>query len=331
VGIWAGAGSLALASGPVLGGLLIIHFGWRSIFYINVPLGLLGIWWTVRFAPDARQAKGRSVDSWGQITAILAIAALAIAITHAGSAGFANRFVIVSFILALVMIFGFVAIERGVAHPMMPLHLFHSKTFSVAAILGLIINLVFYGVLFVLSLFFQTVHGYSALQAGMAFLPTTVVIMLTNLMSGRWIGQLGARKVILIGLSLAAVGYGCLWTVMVDTPYPIIALHLIVAGIGTALTIPSLTVVTLASAKGESAGIVSGVFNAARQVGGLLGVALFGSMISNKAMAGFITGLHHTAALSAALLLLSLLAIGFYIHDLQEQPPVVNVEEVMMG
>jgi MFS transporter, DHA2 family, methylenomycin A resistance protein len=330
VGIWAGAGSLALAAGPVLGGFLIVHFGWRSIFYINLPVGLLGIWLTLQHAPKDQSAGGRGVDLPGQIAAIVAIGGLTAAITRAGGTSLTERGVLAEFSFAVLAAIVFLLVEQKSSHPMVPLSLFSDSSFSVASAVGLAVNFVFYGMLFLLSLFFQTVQSYSALAAGLAFLPITVVIMLTNIVSGRLNGTLGPKKVITAGLIFAAVGYGWLATITAQSPYRSLLVQLLVAGIGIALTIPSLTVVSLSTAKGTSTGIVSAVFNTARQVGGLLGVAVLGSLVSNRQGEAFVAGFHTATWITAAILTGSLLLSIVFIRSKAQAVPEELVEEIAM-
>ena len=172
VGIWAACASIALSAGPLIGGVLVQVLNWRAIFYINAPLGLLGILLTLRHAAETPRTP-RRLDLPGQALAIVALAALAAALIAAGRDGFANPLVISGLAVASLGGLVFVWVEAGSGEPMLPLGLFRSRTFAATVSIGLMISIAFYGLIFVLSLYFQSVRGYSVLATGAAFAPTT--------------------------------------------------------------------------------------------------------------------------------------------------------------
>ena len=276
VGLWAGAGSLAIAGGPVLGGALISHAGWRSIFLINLPIGLLGIWLTSRYAPRSRPAEKRGLDLAGQVLAALMLIFLTGAVTQVGALGWSSPWVFGGLIAGVALLAAFLLIELRSSHPMMPLEMFGNRSFATATLVGTTVNFVFYGLIFVLSLFFQTVQGKSALETGLAFVPMTALIMAVNIIAGRLIGRFGLRPVMLAGLGAASLGYATMMFIRAGSSYLAIAPSFILAGVGIALTVPSVMTAALLGASPGRAGIASGVLNAARQVGGAIGVALFG-------------------------------------------------------
>lgn len=191
---------------------------------------------------------------------------------------------------------------------MMPLDLFRNPTFSTATYVGIVANFVFYGLVFVFSLFFQVVQGKSALATGLAFVPLTGFIMFVNVAAGRLIGRFGIRPVILAGLFTASVGYGAMLLINASTTYVAITPIFALAGIGMALTVPSVMTAALAGAASGQAGIATGVLNSARQVGGAAGVALFGSAIGAAGPDGFILGMRISVVLATVALLSALLA-----------------------
>jgi DHA2 family methylenomycin A resistance protein-like MFS transporter len=171
VGIWAGVAGVALASGPVIGGLLIASIGWRTIFFINLPLGLLGIWLTTRYATESTQSRDRPLDLAGQTAAVIAVAALAAAMIEGGAIGWGNALVLAGFGIFVSAAACFLAIEARRTNPMLPLSFFRNRNFAAASVVGLLINLAFYGLIFVLSLYFQQIKKFTPLITGLAFMP----------------------------------------------------------------------------------------------------------------------------------------------------------------
>jgi DHA2 family methylenomycin A resistance protein-like MFS transporter len=297
VAIWAAIGGLALAAGPVVGGILVDRLGWPSIFFINLPLGIVGIWLTLRHAPSAAHPGRRGLDPAGQILAIVALAGLTVLFIQSGPLGWTHPLVIASGVAVVVATTAFIVVEDRSADPMLPLTLFRSGAVSASCLVGLLTNFAFYGLMFVLSLFFQSVKGFTPLQAGLAFLPMTALVTVGNLVSGWLTAHYGARLPMVAGQAVAAVGYLALAGISGDTSYGAIVGPLLAAGFGTSLTVPSMTAAVLAHVERQRAGIASGVLNAARQIGGVIGVGAFGSLIA--AHGGDLIGGMHLAQLAA--------------------------------
>jgi DHA2 family methylenomycin A resistance protein-like MFS transporter len=301
VGLWAAGASAALAGGPLIGGLLTSTLGWRSIFFINAPIGLLGIVLTLRWAEDTPHSREGGVDLAGQLAGVLALTALAAAMIEGGSRGFGDPWVLGGFALAVFAGGAFVLIEARGAHPMLPLTLFRSTTFSIASAIGLLINVSFYGLIFVLSLYFQRVQHFSSLQTGLAFAPMTAAIMAANLLSGRLARQLGAGRLIASGALLIAAGCGALLSAGAESSYPSLLFQLLAIGLGLGLIVPAMTSSLLGSVERSRSGVASGTLNSARQTGSVIGVALFGSLIAGNG--GLVSGLHLALAISVGLLI----------------------------
>ncbi|CAO3438463.1 Uncharacterized MFS-type transporter [Azospirillum endophyticum] len=313
VGLWAGAGSLALAGGPVLGGALIAHVGWRSIFLINLPLGLIGACLSLRYAPRSERPLKRGADPGGQIIVAIALTCVTGALTQAGALGWSHPLILGGLIAGGVLFAAFLRIEARITHPMMPLELFGNPAFSTALFVGTVINFVYYGLIFVFSLFFQMVQGKSALATGLAFLPLTALIMFVNVIAGNLISRFGLRPVMLAGLTVATVGYVAMLSIQANSSYAAIAPTFIAAGVGIALTVPSVMTAALAGASPARAGIGAGVLNSARQIGGAIGVALFGSIIGAVGPNSFVLGMHISIALTGAALVAALLVAFAFI------------------
>jgi MFS transporter, DHA2 family, methylenomycin A resistance protein len=307
VSIWAAGASVALSAGPVVGGLIVAGIGWRSIFFINVPIGLFGIWLAWHHASETTVSAQRRLDPVGQLLAIFALADLATVMIEGGTMGWIHPVILAGFSLFGVATAAFIFIESCAESPMLPLHLFRDWTFTVTTLIGWTINVTFYGLIFVLSLFFQQIQHYSALETGLAFLPMTGVVLAANLLSGRITSRIGARIPIVIGQ--IAMLAGCIALLMIEqkTPYWEIFGQMSAIGAGIGLTVPAVTSALLSTVDKTQSGIASGVLNAARQAGSVIGVALFGSLIAQQGH--FVAGFRMSLIISGAILLLtSLLA-----------------------
>ena len=195
IGRWAVGASAALSAGPLVGGVLTATLGWRAIFFINAPIGMIGVLLTARFASETSRTADRGVDPWGQLAAILGLTLLAAATIRGGSDGFGSATVLGGYAIAAAAGAAFVVIEARRARPMLPLRLFRCAAFGAGTAIGLLINVAFYGLIFVFSLFFQRAQHFSALQAGLAFAPMTVSIMAANAAAGRLHERFGTRAV----------------------------------------------------------------------------------------------------------------------------------------
>ena len=314
VSIWAGVASVALAGGPVIGGALIASVGWRAIFLINLPLGLLGIALTGRYASESTRSRERPLDLEGQAAAIVAVAALAAAMIEGGAIGWGDPLVIAGFGAFVVIGALFLAIEARRAYPMLPLSFFRNRTSVAANLVGLLINVAFYGLIFDLSLYFQQVRAFTPLTTGLAFVPMTAIVLAANLFAGRAHAWLGARPLMVAGQ--ATFGSGCVFLVAIgaDTPYGGLWWPMLMLGAGIGLTVPPMTSVLLATVNRTQSGVASGVLNTARQVGSVIGVALFGSLIAAD-RDRFISGLHLGLYISAAALLVGAVTALIAIRD----------------
>jgi MFS transporter, DHA2 family, methylenomycin A resistance protein len=303
VGAWATGGAAALAAGPLVGGLLIAALGWRSIFFINVPIGAVGWWLTHRYAAETQPAGDRGLDLPGQLTAVITLTALAGATIEAGRTGFGTPLVIGGYLVAAAAAIAFVVVEHSRARPMLPLGLFRSRSFSAALAIGFLINVVFYGLIFALSLFLQRHEGLSPLSAGLAFLPATVAIMASNLIAARAIRAAGTRRVIAAGAILMGIGclamFGLLSIHITGLVGPLVG-ALSVTGFGIGLIAVPITSALLGSVQTSQSGVASGTLTAFRQTGSVLGVAVFGSLLAGMSVSA---GLRTATAIAVGLML----------------------------
>jgi DHA2 family methylenomycin A resistance protein-like MFS transporter len=307
VGIWAAGASLALTAGPLVGGGLIVLVGWRSIFLVNLPIGLAGLWPTWRYASETTRSPQREIDLPGQLAAIAALGCLAGAIIESGTLGGSHPLVIAGFAASVVLAILFVVRERRAAQPMLPLSLFSHRMFALTSLVGLLVNVAFYGLIFVFSLYFQRINGMSPLATGLAFVPMMGAVLPVNLVAARVAERVGAPVTIAAGAALAAGGCLALLGIGQGTPYWATCGQLIVIGCGLGLLVPPLTSTLLGSVEKSRSGIAAGVLNATRQTGSVLGVALFGALVGRAN--AFVAGAHASLAISAALLLVGGAAI----------------------
>jgi MFS transporter, DHA2 family, methylenomycin A resistance protein len=307
VGIWAAGASLALTAGPPVGGGLIALIGWRSIFLVNLPIGLAGLWLTWRYASETPRSPQREIDLPGQTAAIAALGCLAGAIIEGGALGWSHPAVIAGFAAAAVLAVLFVFAEMRASQPMLPLTLFGHRMFALTSLVGLLVNVAFYGLIFVFSLYFQRVNGMSPFATGLAFVPMMGAVLPVNLVAARVAERVGAPLTIAAGATLAAAGCLALLGIRLGTGYWAMGVQLIVIGAGLGLLVPPLTSTLLGSVGKSRSGIAAGVLNSTRQTGSVLGVALFGSLVGQSG--AFIAGAHASLIISACLLLAAAAAI----------------------
>ncbi|HEY1619946.1 MAG TPA: MFS transporter [Streptosporangiaceae bacterium] len=286
---WAAGASVALSAGPIIGGLLIAALDWRAVFLINLPIGTAGLWLTWRHVPETPTAR-HSFDLGGQATAIIALGALAWALIEGGAAGFASPAVLAAFALAAAGLAAFLVIEARRRDSMLPLGLFRRPAFAAPAFLGLLVNIAFYGLIFVFSLLWQEQDGYSALRTGLAFVPMTASVLVANLVTRRLAALIGTRPVILVGLAGMAAGCAGLLFAGPGTPFAAIVGQQVLLGGGIGLLVPPMTSTIMGSVERSRSGVASGTLSAMRQAGSVLGVAVFGSLIA--AGRHFSTGFH---------------------------------------
>src|SRR6266849_629237 len=239
VGIWAAGASLALISGPLIGGGLIALIGWRSIFLVNLPIGLAGLWLSWRYATETTRHQQREVDLPGQAAAVAALGCLAGAIIEGGTLGWRDPLVIAGLAASAVLAILFVWQERRAPQPMLPLSLFRHRLFALTALVGLLVNVAFYGLIFIFSLYFQRVNGLSPFATGLAFLPMLGAVLPVNLVAARAAERIGAPATIAVGNAMAACGCLVLLGIERGTGYWAIGAQLTIIGAGLHLGVPA--------------------------------------------------------------------------------------------
>ena len=306
IGWWTAAGGVSIAAGPVVGGLLVATAGWRSIFWVNVPICILGFFLTRAVVPVLQtRHPARAFDFGGQLLSVIALTALIGGVIEVHALGWSSPLVQGALVVALLAGAAFLLVEKRVAAPMLPLSLFHSRGFSGAVLFGVLVNFSYYGVIFVLSLYLQKVRHYSVIETGVTFLPLTATFIFSNIASGWLSARSGLRLPMVLGGLIGASGYAILCIIGISREATFLdmlpGLALIPAGMG--LAVPAMTASILGSVERQLAGTASAVLNAARQVGGAAGVAVYGAMAAGVADAAIMQGVRATLICSALLLM----------------------------
>ncbi|MEV0093491.1 MFS transporter [Streptomyces sp. NPDC050738] len=293
IAVWTTGGAVAAAAGPIAGGALTGLWGWRTIFFINIPAGVVGLLLLSRTASSPKRPA--PLDLPGQVTGALTLASLTYAVIETS---------LPALVLTVLTATVFLAVEARQSRPMVPLGLFRSRTVSLAVVAGFAVNGAFYGAIFLLSLWFQEERGQSALSAGLMFAPMTAVVALTNYFGAvRLTARFGARTMIAAGQLGTVTGLLALLTVDAHTPAALVAVLMVPVGFAGALAVTPLTALLLESVPAERAGTAAGIFNTARQAGGALAVAAFGAMTLRTSL--LVAAVALLATTTATLMLLS--------------------------
>jgi DHA2 family multidrug resistance protein-like MFS transporter len=295
IGVWAGAVGLAVAIGPVVGGLLLEHFWWGSVFLVNVPIVIAGIAAVAILVPESRDPAPGRVDVAGVLLSVVGLATFVYGIITGGNSGdWVSAQVLGPIVGGALILVAFVLYERRVAYPALDVTLFAERRFSAAV--GSV-GLVFFaamGSLFFGTFYLQLVRGYSPLQTGLLFLPFAAAQLVFAPRSAGFAARYGPRVVTAVGMVLVTVGLASFTLIGETTPIWVLGVVYFVMGAGMASVVAPTTEVVMSSLPREKAGVGSAVSNTVRQVGGALGVAVLGSVLSQVyrgAMAGPLTAL----------------------------------------
>ena len=312
VGVWGGVGALALAVGPLLGGLLTQHVSWEWIFWINVPIGIatmaLGAW----AITESREAEARRLDLPGLGLSTVSLFALTWALIEGHDRGWTSTAILGAFAFAASTAFAFVLVERRVAQPMVDISLFRNREFSGGIVAVMLWAFGLFGIYFFTSLYLQGVLGFSPTKAGAAFVPMALLMAGSAIVSDRVAARFGAYRS--TGFGMLAMGLGIGSTALLGTDASFLSLmpSFAVIGLGGGMTIP-LTATVLSAMPTSQAGVASAVFNASREVAGLLGITVIGAVLTSRQGAAlaaghspadaYLTGFHAGLMLAAALVI----------------------------
>ena len=329
IGIWAGVSALALAIGPLVGGLLTEHLSWHWIFFVNIPVGVLAIAASFLLITESKDETHQSLDLPGLATSALGLFALTYGLIEANTYGWTSARILGSFAVAIVALTAFLTIERRRREPMLDLTLFRSGTYAGANLTMLLVALAMFGVFFFVSLYMQNVLGYSAVQAGAAFLPMTILIILVAPIAGKLSDRYGSRWLMSTGMVLLGAQLLYFSQMGIDATFWNLLPALLVGGLGMALTMTPTAAAAVRAVPVEKSGVGSAVLNAMRQVGGSVGIALMGAIVAHEAagrgpVEGFMAGFERALLVAAVIAFVgSLVAFALVRQEAgQEDAPV---------
>jgi EmrB/QacA subfamily drug resistance transporter len=308
IGIWAGVSALALAIGPLLGGIITERANWNWIFFINVPVGALAIAAAYAFISESRDtSQEQRPDVPGLVSSAVGLFALSYGLIEANNYGWTSTRILAAFAIAAIALTAFVLLELHQRLPMLDLTLFRNKTFAGANTVMLLVGFAMFGVLFFVSLYVQQILGYSPIQAGAAFLPWTVLIVLLAPQAGRMSDRAGSRWLVAGGMTVLAGALFLFSRMSADESYWSMLPAMILGGIGMSAVMAPVTSTAMGSVPHDKAGVGSAVLNSMRQVGGSMGIAVLGAIVAQSVTGvrptpdEFLNGFHH--ALDAAALI----------------------------
>ena len=311
IGIWAGVSALALAIGPLLGGLIVDNINWHWIFYVNVPVGVVGIVVSYFFITESRDTSHeQSIDLPGLATSGGSLLALSYALIEGNKHGWTSPEILGLFAGAAVLLAAFILLEMRQRLPMLDLSLFKIGSFVGANLVAMLVSLGMFGVFFFISLYVQNVLGYSPTKAGAIFLPMTILIILVAPIAGKLSDRIGSRWLMGAGMTIVGVSLLLYQRIGLHTGFWSLLPQLMLGGLGMALTMSPMTSAAMGSVPVDKAGVGSGVLNSFRQMGGSLGIALMGAILlsyehptTSKQVASqqFVDGLHAALLVSAVI------------------------------
>lgn len=281
IGIWSGVSALGLALGPAIGGPVVTAFGWAGVFWINVPVGVAALVLGVRVLPSAAGHRGR-IDLLGQVLGTAAVAGLVFALIEGPSRGWTSPAVLAGTILAVLALVGFAPVELRAERPMLDLRMLRDRVLAGATTAGFVVSMGMFGVLSYLGLYLQSVLGWSAAAAGFASLPATAAVVVASPVASRIAYRRGARIPLLIGLTLCATGVAVLSRVEATSHYADFWWALPLLGLGMGMSFSPISTTAMARVPAARAGMAAATTNTARELGGVAGIAVMGSLLSAR-------------------------------------------------
>ena len=314
IGIWVGISAMALAIGPLIGGILTEQINWSWIFFINVPVGIAGIIVSRLFITESRdESEEQRLDLPGLISSAVGLFGLTYALIEGNNYGWSSVRILAGFALAVLGLAIFVLLEHRQRVPMLDLSLFKNSTFTGANVTMLLVALAMFGVFFFNSLYLGQVLGYSPIQTGATFLPLTILIVFVAPLAGRFSDKIGSRWLMGAGLVLLSASLLSFSTLGVSSTFWDIVPGLILGGFGMSLAMTPTTAAAMGSVPVDKAGVGSAVLNSMRQVGGSLGIALMGAIVAASVSVlptspaypdQFVEGYHNALHVAAAIAIL---------------------------
>jgi EmrB/QacA subfamily drug resistance transporter len=282
IGLWAGVSGLALALGPTVGGLMVERLGWESVFFLNVPIGAVAFLVATRTVRESVSPEQRRLDVPGLLLGTSALFLVTFGLIESNERGWSDPLIVGSLVGFGALLVAFLAWERRGPHPMMPLRFFRIPAFSAGNTVAFSVSLGMFATFFFLSLYMQTIRGYTAFEAGVRFLPMTLAIIVTAPNAGRYAQKHGSRIPMTYGLLLAGGGLLVLSRLSLETAYLLMLPVFTIMGHGMGATMAPMTAAVMNAVGAERAGLGSAMTNTSREVGGVFGIALLGTVLTTR-------------------------------------------------
>ncbi|MEZ5280526.1 MAG: MFS transporter [Acidimicrobiales bacterium] len=281
IGVWSGVSGLAVAAGPIVGGWLLEHFWWGSVFYINIPVVVVAVGAALVLVPESRDRHVPRLDTPGLILSVAAIGSLVFTIIEAPEWGWLAPETLAGFAVAGATLIGFVVWELRVAHPMLPVRIFENLRFSAASIAVTSAFFALFGFIFLITQYFQLIRNYGPLEAGVRTIPVAASIAIAAVLSPKVVERVGTTRVVVTGLLSMTAAFFWVSAASATTPYLEIVGQMILLGAGLGMTTAPATESIMGSLSLDKAGVGSAVNDTTRELGGTLGVAVVGSVFNS--------------------------------------------------
>src|SRR5438105_4960839 len=323
IGIWAGVSAMALAIGPLLGGIITEHISWNWIFYVNVPIGAAGVLAAIFVVPESKDtSREQRLDLPGLLTSGIGLFSFVFALIEAHRYGWTSGLILGLFALGTVSLVAFVLLERHQRLPMLDLSLFKSGTFTGANVVAILVTLAMFGIFVFFPIYMQTFRGWPPIQAGAALLPWTVMIVIFAPIAGKLSDRVGSRWLMAGGMTTVAVCCVLLSTVTLHSSFWHMLPAFILGGLGMSFVMTPMSAAAMGAAPVAQAGVASGVLNTFRQVGVALGIAIMGAIVADRAATrgglrnphAFVYGLTFGMKVSAAICLAAAIAAAVLVR-----------------
>lgn len=282
IGLWAGVSGLALALGPTLGGYVVEHLGWPSVFFINVPIGIVALAVAVRTVRESVSEQTRHLDIPGLFLGTGGLFALTYGLIEANQYGWSDPLIVGALFAAALLLAGFLVWEHVNTNSMMPLSFFRIPAFSAGNAVAFSVSLGMFSVFLFVTLYMQAIRHFTPFQTGVRFLPLTGMVIVTAPNAGRIAQRIGSRIPMTYGLILASIAMFGLMFVQPETPYWILGLLFLLMGHGLGSTMAPMTAAVMGAVGPQRAGLGSAMTNTSREIGGVLGIALLGTLLFDR-------------------------------------------------
>lgn len=281
IAVWAGFSGLGVAIGPLVGGMLLKHFSWQSVFWVNVPLVAIALAAGAKLLPKSKDSTGTSLDPIGAVLSVIGLAALLFGIIEGPAKGWTHSVVLIGFAVGIVAVAAFVAWEFHTPTPMLDMHLFRNPRFTAASSSITLTFFAMFGSMFLMTQYWQLVHGYSALEAGVRMVPHALTMMVFAPMSAHFVERFGTKRIVTTGLLTITTALVLMSFIHADSSYLHVILIFMLMAAGMGMTMAPATESVMGALPRDKAGVGSAVNDTTRQVGGALGVAAIGSVVTS--------------------------------------------------